>query len=265
MKAPGRIKAALKSALLPIRRAGGRFFIPPPPPASPPPLSQDTIIWKASQITLAELVVGDYLEFGVFRGESLIQAFKTLEEACHNRSKYDLKVRTQRNSDAVSTLWKNMRFFAFDSFQGLPRLAGLDARSEDFAEGLYACTVDEFLRNLSEHGVDINKVVTVPGWFEETCQPQTIVTHRMTSASIVHIDCDLYESAKLVLRFLEPLLVNGTVLIFDDWYCFGGNPNLGEQRAFREWSAENETKWTFTEYQKEGASRNSFIVNRRTP
>lgn len=84
----------------------------------------------------------------------------------------------------------------------------------------------------------------------------------MTKAAIVNIDCDLYESARVVLRFIESLLTEGTVLIFDDWYTFRGNPNLGEQRAFREWTA-TLTDWIFTEYQKEGPWRNSFIANRR--
>ncbi|MGH9471088.1 MAG: hypothetical protein ACRD1N_12200, partial [Terriglobia bacterium] len=51
---------------------------------------------------------------------------------------------------------------------------------------------------------------------------------------------------------------------FDDWYCFRGNPDLGEQRAFREW-AQSKPEWYFTEYQKEGPSRNSFIVSRKEP
>jgi hypothetical protein len=257
------LKAVLKSALLPLRKAGGRFFIPPPQPPSPSPLPQDTIIWKAAQITLAELVAGDYLEFGVFRGESFIQAFRTIQEACLSRSRYDPRVRSPKNSDAVLTIWKNMRFFAFDSFRGLPEPGPLDSRSEDFTEGMYASTEDEFLDNLKLHAVDTSKVVTVPGWFEVTCQQQTIVSHRMKSAAIVHIDCDLYESARIALKFIEPLLVDGTVLIFDDWYCFRGNPSLGEQRAFREWTADK-ANWTFTQFQKEGSSRNSFIVSRTT-
>jgi hypothetical protein len=155
-----------------------------------------------------------------------------------------------------------MRFFAFDSFHGLPKPGPLDSRSEDFVEGMYACTADEFLNNLRSHAVDTNKVVTVPGWFEDTCQEQTIISHRMKSAAIVLIDCDLYESARIVLKFIEPLLVDGTILIFDDWYCFRGNPSLGEQRAFREWTRDK-SDWTFTEFQKEGPSRNSFIVNRK--
>lgn len=83
----------------------------------------------------------------------------------------------------------------------------------------------------------------------------------MKAAAALHIDCDLYESTEVALSFVGPLLVDGTILIFDDWYCFKGNPDLGEQRAFKEW-AEGQKKWRFTEYHKEGPWRNSFIANR---
>ena len=106
----------------------------------------------------------------------------------------------------------------------------------------------------------MSSLVTVPGWFEETCNEQTKLEHNMKKAAVVHIDCDLYSSTKTVLTFIESLLVDGTVIIFDDWYNFKGNPNLGEQRAFAEWS-EDMTDWAFVQYQKEGPWRNSFIAS----
>src|SRR3989442_413196 len=55
---------------------------------------------------------------------------------------------------------------------------------------------------------------------------------------VVHIDCDLYESARVVLGWLEPVLATGSVLIFDDWFSFENEPDPdqhGERRAFGEW------------------------------
>ena len=152
-----------------------------------------------------------------------------------------------------------MRFFAFDSFEGLPALRGIDVESRDFVEGQYAYGSDEFRSSIASRGVDLTKIITVPGWFDQTCNSATISKFEMRRASIIHIDCDLYESTTTVLDFIRPLITDGTVLIFDDWFCFRGNPNLGEQRAFREW-AESLPDWTFVEYQKEGPWRNSFIA-----
>ncbi|HEX5483538.1 MAG TPA: TylF/MycF/NovP-related O-methyltransferase [Terriglobia bacterium] len=167
-----------------------------------------------------------------------------------------------RHRAKASEIWNKMRFFAFDSFCGLPDPRGVDRSSADFAEGQYSVTLQDFVNNLKHGKVDLSKVAAIPGWFEDTCKPKTIENHRIRSASIVHIDCDLYESARVVLKFVEPLLLDGTILIFDDWYCFRGNPDLGEQRAFKEWAA-GKPDWVFTQYQKEGPARNSFIANHR--
>lgn len=247
------LKSALKTALRPLRTAGNRFFAVPD--------FSDTITWKAAQISIAELVEGDYLEFGVFRGRSFVQAFRSIQNAYHTWSKDS--VHSPRHVEKVREMWNRMRFFAFDSFLGLPEPSGFDCDSADFAKGQYAYTSDGFLNNLKRSEVNLSKVIAVPGWFEETCIADTIKTHNIKAASIVHIDCDLYESAKIVLKFIEPLLVDGTVLIFDDWYCFRGNPDLGEQRAFTEW-VESKPEWAFIQYQKEGAWRNSFIASRRS-
>jgi len=42
-----------------------------------------------------------------------------------------------------------------------------------------------------------------------------------------------------------------SVIIFDDWYQFHGNPNLGGQRVFYEWQVYH-PDWLVTEFQKEG-------------
>jgi hypothetical protein len=247
------ITNAIKTALRPLRRLAGRFVIPPP--------STETIFYKAAHFTSAEHVGGDFLEFGVFQGRSFISAFETLQ------SGYDVNIkatlhRADRRAD-IQKNWNEMRFFAFDSFQGLPAVRSLDTESKDFFEGQFTCGVDDFLKNLGTQGVDLAKVVVVPGWFQETCTAQTIAKYSIRQASIVHIDCDLYESAKIVLDFIRPILVDGTVIIFDDWYCFRGNPDLGEQRAFREWTSQL-PDWTFVEFHKEGPWRNSFIACRKT-
>jgi hypothetical protein len=59
---------------------------------------------------------------------------------------------------------------------------------------------------------------------------------------------------------MVPLLQDGTIIIFDDWYNFRGSPHLGEQRAMAEWS-KTVNGFTFSEYQKEGPWRTSFIAS----
>jgi len=249
------VKRLLKSAVRPLRIAAGRFVVAAEPPTS-------SIIHKAAEIVSSEHIEGDYLEFGVYRGSTFIQAFHTIHKSYNDRALDRTAVHSPAFRTKVRQLWDSMRFFAFDSFQGLPPLTGPDVHTRDFAEGKFACSEKEFLARAGENGVDLSKVVTVPGWFSDTCLAETIRRHDMRAAAFVHVDCDLYESTRVVLKFIEPLLVDGTVLIFDDWYSFRGNPALGEQRAFREWIP-GLPHLTFTEFQKEGPWRNSFIVNVR--
>ena len=245
----------LKSVIRPLRVAAGRFVVATDSPTS-------TIIYKAAEILSSEQVQGDYLEFGVYRGSTLIQAFHTIRRSYLDRAADRTSLHSAEFRRSVRRLWEGMRFFAFDSFEGLPELTGPDRDTSDFAAGKFACSPEAFSERVSRHGVDLSKVVTVPGWFADTCCEETIRRHGMRAAAFVHIDCDLYESTRTVLKFIEPLLVDGTILIFDDWYSFKGNPALGEQRAFYEW-APTQAHLTFTEFQKEGPWRNSFIVNLR--
>lgn len=245
----------LKAAIRPLRAAAGRFVISPEPPTS-------TIIYKAAEIVSSEQIQGDYLEFGVSRGSTLIQAFHQIRRSYLDRAADLSGIHSPSQHQSVRALWDGMRFFAFDSFQGLPELTGPDLDTRDFADGKFAFRQEDFLSRAGRNGVDLSKVVTIPGWFADTCCDETISRHDMRAAAFVHIDCDLYESTKVVLKFIEPLLVDGTILIFDDWYAFRGNLTLGEQRAFHE-RAPTQSHLTFSEFQKEGPWRNSFIVNAR--
>jgi len=228
----------------------GRFVI----------LPDNTIISKAAKLIASEKIAGDYLEFGVYTGRSFVSAFHAIRRAFDEQSTFNIW-NTQQDVVERRQLWRAMRFVAFDSFQGLPAPKRLDEQSRDFVQGKFASSRHQFEGNISGGGVPLERTIVVAGWFADTLTEATIRTHNLRHAAIVHIDSDLYESAKLALNFVAPLLVDGSVIIFDEWYAFRGNPCLGEQLAWREWCAVH-PEWTATEYQKEGPWRNSFIVNK---
>jgi hypothetical protein len=58
-------------------------------------------------------------------------------------------------------------------------------------------------------------------------------------AAVVYIDCDLYSSTTAALNFAKDFFQKGTILVFDDWFCFYGDPNKGERRAFHEFCKRN--------------------------
>ncbi len=248
----------LKRSLLPIRKFMGRFVI-----TTAAKSETDKLFYKAGSFVAADKFEGDYLEFGVFTGFMFSSAFHLIGEAYKNA--YTPSVwNTEQDRIDRKQLWDKMRFIAFDSFQGLPKPTGIDIdlSSSNFVEGKFSNSEENFLNRITSTGVPIDRVVVVPGWFDQTLNEDTIKKHDIQHAAIIHIDSDLYESAKLVLDFVGHLLVDGTVIIFDDWYNFKGNPDLGEQKALKEWLDEN-PDWTATQYQKEGVWRNSFIMNKR--
>jgi hypothetical protein len=49
----------------------------------------------------------------------------------------------------------------------------------------------------------------------------------------------LYSSTAEILDFLTPIIVDGTVIYFDDWFYYSGHPFRGERGAFNEWLAKH--------------------------
>jgi hypothetical protein len=153
------------------------------------------------------------------------------------------------------------RFFAFDSFAGLPEVSANELH-EGWAQGSYECSEKNFKANIEMEGVDLDKVVIVPGFYDTTLTAETKRKYNLRRAAVAHIDCDLYESTIVALNFLTDLLVQGTVLIFDDWFWYQGRPNRGEQQACREWLARN-PQLELIEYWRQPPQPMSFIVNFR--
>ena len=182
-------------------------------------------------------VVGDYLEFGVWKGNSFITAYKT----------------------AKSMGLNSMRFYGFDSFQGLPETSGIDMGSV-FKQGDFVCTEEQFKGNLRHAKVDMDKVVIVNGWFDKVLNSELRNSLDVFKASVILIDSDLYSSARFALDFITPFVQDGTIVLFDDWFCFGGSPFCGERRAFSEWLKKN-PNFIVSEFYKFHTLGNSFILH----
>ncbi|MDC0308926.1 TylF/MycF family methyltransferase [bacterium] len=86
-------------------------------------------------------------------------------------------------------------------------------------------------------GVELPDGHIVQGFYCDSLTPE--LQARMPKAGVIHIDVDLYSSTVDVLRFLKPLLVPGSLLVFDDWYAFPGGGLMGERRALTEFLEAN--------------------------
>jgi O-methyltransferase len=242
------MKESLKRLLLPLRRAVGRFAI-----NDNNYTGTDGCIHTGASFVCWNQIEGDYLEFGVFRGASFSAAFRAIE-----RSRGVVSGSVARTDEFKRWLANPPRFVAFDSFAGLP--PGEAARQADYHAGAYACSEAEFRANVERDGVDMRRVITVPGMYDQSLTAEAKKRHGLRRAAFVFIDCDLYESTVPVLDFITDLIGQGTVIAFHDWFRFKGNPGHGEQRACREWLERN-PQLELIEYWREGPQAMSFLVN----
>ena len=58
-------------------------------------------------------------------------------------------------------------------------------------------------------------------------------------AAIINLDCDLYSSAREALEIVAPKLIQGSVILADDWNTFGGDRKSGERKAVSEFLEEH--------------------------
>ena len=122
----------------------------------------------------------EYLEFGVYRGESL-RLWCGLNTNPHTR------------------------FFGFDSFQGLP---------EDWTDEK---PKGAFTTSGQTPKIDDPRINFVVGWFQYSL-PGFLKSYQPTNRLVIHNDSDLYSSTLFCLTSLSAFMPPGTLIIFDEFY-----------------------------------------------
>lgn len=156
--------------------------------------------------------LGDYLEFGVCYGTSMLCMFEALKE--------------QRI--------ENVRLFGFDSFEGLPPSVADDI-TNNWRPGDFSSSLEFTSQKLTKKGIDWTRTNLIKGWYSETLTDDNKKKYGINKASIIMIDCDLYSSAKEALKFCAPMIKDITIIFFDDW----AEEEIGEKKAFNEFLKEN--------------------------
>ena len=135
----------------------------------------------------------DYLEFGVYRGDA-----------------FRLWMELNRHPDS--------RFYGFDTFEGLP---------EDWS--FFTEVIPRGTWSTGGRAPDIRdpRATFFRGLFQDTL-PGFLCTFAPRSPLIINCDADLYSSTLYVLATLNPLLVAGGCVIFDEF------STVHEFRAFRD-------------------------------
>lgn len=147
---------------------------------------------------------GAIVEFGVFEGDWL----ESLIEHCEATG-------------------QSRHFLGFDSFEGLPKPSVHDD-GLGWEEGQFSATLESVELRLKVQ--ERSNVTLIPGWFSDSVNDPRAAA--VDAVAYARIDGDLYESAVDSLNYLTNRLIDGSILVFDDWTF---DQNTGETRAFDEW------------------------------
>ena len=126
---------------------------------------------------------------------------------------------------------------AFDSFQGLPNTKIND--DGYFEGGTFFTSENNFKKIVKRQtGENLNDNQIIKGFYNESLNGD-LKGKLPRHVGMVHIDVDLYSSTCSVLEFIKDYIVEGTIILFDDWYCFPVGEEKGEKKALSEFLKKN--------------------------
>jgi O-methyltransferase len=151
-------------------------------------------------------------------------------------------------------------FFLFDSFEGLPEPDDKTAHAA-WKKGTYRMDRDLFVQRMDFFRVPRSAYTITKGFYQESLLTQTARTLPIGPLALLHIDCDFYESTLLALEFVTKNLQDGSIVLFDDYYCSKGNPSLGESGAFLQWLSSH-LDWSAVPWYDYSIHGKAFVLSR---
>ena len=128
------------------------------------------------------------------------------------------------------------KIIGFDTFEGLPKLHEKDGEMGNYGDFNVPRDYKEYLEDILQYhenecpNSQIKKFELIKGDVRETL-PKYLQKHQETVINLAYFDMDIYDPTKIVLDAIEPYLVKGSVVVFDE-LNFKAFP--GETMAFRE-------------------------------
>ena len=179
---------------------------------------------------------GDYWEFGVYRGDSMILSARELRKfQAYNvsqlQSSEELRVNLAKQYSDYAP-----KFLGFDTFEGMP---DNNEGNSNFAKLSFVSNLED-VKKLLIKNIEESKLILIKGDFSILNSDEIFKSSNLIS--IVNIDCDLYESAIAALRLCRPFLQIGSVLLFDEYHGFNADSTKGERKALVEFLAETSIK-----------------------
>lgn len=165
------------------------------------------------QYAVGRVVIdGLWLEFGVASGGHINRLAKLM-----NLNGFEHKI-----------------IYGFDSFEGLP---------ESWADpitGIEQCPAGAFDQKGKLPRKKYDNIKFIKGWFDQSL-PGFVEKHT-DPVALLHIDSDLYSSAKTIFDYVGDQIVPGTIILFDEFYNYPGY-EYHEYKAFKEFVEKKDVKY----------------------
>lgn len=156
-------------------------------------------------------IPGDFVEFGVFQGLSLIWLAKF-------REKYGLQ---------------HKKIIGVDSFEGLPSTSTMwkKGQFDNTSKGLTKKHLKNYLLPSERKNIHLIK-----GWFSDS-KVKTKLSKLTNQISLIHFDADLCSSTLQAFEVVKPHISKQKIfyMLFDDWGCHADEI----PKAFDIWCSQN--------------------------
>ena len=208
---------------------------------------------NAMEFIISSHIAGSYFEFGTHRARTFTMVMG-LDDFYASNMGVTAGGLTPKSGGGYME-----KYFAFDSFEGWPeQIVALP--DPQFIVGGAKTTSNSFLELLRNYGQSTERVQLIEGFYEESLTKNltTRFINENVKASLITVDCNLYESYKSVFTWIDNFMQPGTVLYLDDLNTFGAQPNQGPKLAFKEFK--EQTKWKFEPFLPVASCGYSFIV-----
>ncbi len=128
-----------------------------------------------------------------------------------------------RTTNFLAALNPKKTIYTFDSYLGHPA---------DWDKGDKVMLKDHFAwPSGKELPLLLLNVQLSKGWFADTLPPFVLLEEE--PIALLHVDCEIYESTAQALDILGPRMIEGTVILFDEFYNYPNYRNH-EYKAFQE-------------------------------
>lgn len=154
----------------------------------------------------------------------------------------EMGVCTGKTINFIAALNPEQRIWGFDSFDGLPE--EWPRTDLTVPQGTFRVNTEGWMPPV------LHNVSLVKGMFHDTLPQFKSQILKSTPIAFLHIDCDIYTSAKETFDQLVDNIVSGTVIVFDEFYNY---PEATEHefKAFQEfldWTGKKSVYLAYNQY-----------------